>query len=104
MAGAAVFLPSFLRTPSVGPTSSPTAPGPSCPSARFAGGTRLGSVAWVAAGALHLLDLGTCEQRTVVATGALPPVRFSHDGTWVAFGDGAIVPAAAATSSIPSGR
>ena len=103
MVGAVVFLPSFLRTPSVGPTASPTAPAPSCPSARFEGAGHLGSVVWVDAGALHLLDLDTCERRTLVATGALPPVRFSQDGTWVAFGDGAIVPAAGGDVQHPVG-
>jgi hypothetical protein len=66
---------------------------PPCPSAQLGFGSRLGTVAWVDAGALHLLDLDTCDQRVVVASGAEPPVRFSHDGTWIAFGDGAIVPA-----------
>jgi dipeptidyl aminopeptidase/acylaminoacyl peptidase len=67
---------------------------PSCPSTRLAGAdARLGTVAWVNGGVLLLLDLDTCEERTLVEVGAAPPVRFSFDGRWVAFGDGSIVPA-----------
>jgi dipeptidyl aminopeptidase/acylaminoacyl peptidase len=81
-----------LTTRTIEPTVTPPEI-PPCPSARLAVGRRIGSVAWTDAGALHLLDLDTCDERVLVQTGADPPVRFSHDGAWVAFGDGAIVPA-----------
>jgi Tol biopolymer transport system component len=101
---AAVFLPDLLRSRSAAPTSSPSADVPSCPSTRLAGGdAHLGSVAWVDAGVLRLLDLDTCQERTLVEVGAEPTVRFSHDGTWVAFGDGAIVPAGGGEPQHPAG-
>ena len=78
---AAVFLPDVLGSGSADPTSSPTADLASCPSTRLAGGdAQLGTVAWVDGGALLLLDLDTCEERTLVQVGAVPPVRLSHDG------------------------
>ena len=102
---AAVFLPDVLGSRSGEPTSSPTADLPSCPSTRLAGGdAQLGTVAWVDGGALLLLDLDTCEERTLVQVGAVPPVRFSHDGAWVAFGDGSVVPAAGGDIVSPIGR
>ena len=76
---------------------------PPCPSAKLAIGSRLGTVAWVDDGTLHLLDMDTCDERVLVETGAAPPVRFSHDGSWVAFGDGAIVPAAGGDVQRPLG-
>ncbi len=75
---------------SVRPSTTPST-GPRCASARAAGGARLGAVAWVQDGALHLLDLDTCVERTLVQQGAAPPVRFSHDGRWIAFGGGRLV-------------
>ena len=101
---AALFLPDWIASRSGDPTSSPTAVVPSCPSTRLAGGdAQLGTVAWVDGGALLLLDLDTCEERTLVQVGAAPPVRFSHDGAWVAFGDGSIVPAAGGDVLSPLG-
>ena len=92
---AALFLPDLLDRGSAEPSTSPSPDVPQCPSTRLAGGDAgLGTVAWVDGGALFLLDLDTCEERTLVQLDAAPPVRFSHDGLWVAFGDGAIVPAA----------
>jgi len=52
-----------------------------------------GTVAYVSGGALKVLDLGTCETRTVVARGAAMPLAFSHDGRWIAFGRGKVVSA-----------
>lgn len=102
---AAVFLPDWIRSRSAEPTTTPRAEVPSCPSTRLAGGdARLGSVAWVDGGVLRLLDLDTCEERTLVETGAASVVRFSHDGTWVAFGDGAIVPVAGGEVLTPLGQ
>lgn len=51
----------------------------------------LGSVAYTSAGALHVLDLGTCQTTTLVGRGAGWPVRFSHDGRWIGFGGGRVV-------------
>ncbi len=102
---AAVFLPSWLGSRNDGSSPTPSVATPTCPSTRLAGGdANLGSVAWVEGGALHLVDLDTCEERTLVATGAAAPVRFSQDGTWVAFGDGAIVPAAGGQVQNPVGE
>jgi hypothetical protein len=102
---AAVFLPSWLRSRSDEASTTPTAEVPLCPSTRLAGGDAdLGSVAWVDGGVLRLLDLDTCDERTLVDVGAAPPVRFSHDGEWVAFGDGAIVPAVGGQVQSPVGK
>ncbi len=102
---AALFLPDALRSGPEGSSASPTPEVPTCPSTRLAGGdAHLGSVAWVDGGALHLLDLDTCSERTLVPTGADPTVRFSHDGTWVAFGDGSIVPSDGGDVQRPVGK
>ena len=102
---AAVFVPDWLESRSDDPTSSPTAQVPSCASTRLAGGDAgLGTVAWVDGGALFLLDLDSCEERTLLRVGAASPVRFSHDGAWVAFGDGSIVPVAGGEVLSPLGR
>jgi hypothetical protein len=101
----ALFLSSWLRSRSTGPSDTPTVALPDCPSTRLAsGGAHLGSVAWVDGGILRLLDLDTCEQRTLVAIGAAPPVRFSGDGQWVGYGDGEIVPADGGQIQSPIGR
>jgi hypothetical protein len=47
----------------------------------------------VAEGALHTFDLDACHGRTVVSQNAAFPVRFSHDGRWIAFGKGTVVAA-----------
>jgi dipeptidyl aminopeptidase/acylaminoacyl peptidase len=51
-------------------------------------------VAWIEAGTLRVIDLPTCRQAVLLSTGAAPPVRFSPDGQWLAFGDGRVVPVA----------
>jgi len=61
-------------------------------------------VAWVRGGVLDLFDLDACDQRTLVQTDATPPVRFSSDGRWIAFGEGTIVPAAGGEVQSPLGR
>ena len=101
---AALFLPSWLRSRSADTTPTPIAEAPTCPSARLAGDAHLGSIAWVDGGALKLLDLDTCDERTLVEVGAAPPVRFSHDGRWIAFGDGAIVPSGGGEVQPPVGQ
>ncbi len=50
------------------------------------------AVAYLREGALHVLELTSCRD-LVLAHRAKPPVRFSSDGRWVAFGHAAIVPA-----------
>src|SRR6266508_6087081 len=67
---------------------------PACPTARLPHAARLGEVAWIQAGSLMVIDLGTCRQTILVRTGAGPPVRFSPDGRWLAFRDGEVVPSA----------
>jgi dipeptidyl aminopeptidase/acylaminoacyl peptidase len=56
-----------------GPAGAHTAS--SCPS-----DPRLGRVAYLRGGALHVLDLRDCHDRIVVAHGASGPVRFGADG------------------------
>ena len=51
-----------------------------------------GRVAYVRDGALHVIELGTCRDRVLVASGAAGPVKFSPDGKSIAF-SGGVVPA-----------
>jgi hypothetical protein len=76
---------------------------PACPTARLPDAARLGEVAWTRADSLEVIDLGTCRQAILVGTGAEPPVRFSPDGRWVAFGDGKVVPSAGGAVQQPFG-
>jgi hypothetical protein len=62
-----------------------------CPTASARDGAGLGSVAYVRSGALHVVDLATCMDRVLVASGARPPVTFSTSGGWIAFGRGSVV-------------
>src|SRR5207253_10802569 len=62
----------------------------------------LGSVAYLRAGALHVADLSTCRDRVLVRD-AGPPVRWSPDGRWIAFGDGRMVRAAGGAARRPLG-
>lgn len=104
IATAVTLVPSWLRSsPStVTPTSAPSVS--SCPTADLPGSARLGTFAWVEGGALRLIDLGSCEERTLVPTDAAPPVRFSFDGKWLAFGEGSIVSTQGGDVSTPLGR
>jgi dipeptidyl aminopeptidase/acylaminoacyl peptidase len=76
---------------------------PACPVARLPGAARLGDVAWIRAGSLLVLDIGTCQQSVLVGAGAAPPVRFSEDGRWLAFGDGEVVPSTGGEVQRPFG-
>jgi hypothetical protein len=76
---------------------------PACPTARLPDAARLGEVAWIQAGSLEVIDLGTCRQMILVGTGAGPPVRFSPDGRWLAFRDGEVVPSAGGAVQQPFG-
>ena len=104
LAGGAVFvvavvLPNKVRETGAPPTRSPSptittrAPLPGCQTTGFTDWEDMGTVAWVAGGELHVLDLPTCRERTLVPEGASPPVRFSTDGRWIAYGGGAVIPA-----------
>jgi hypothetical protein len=85
------------------PTTSVSPSGPACPSAQLPNASRLGNVAWVSDDALMMVDLGTCEQTVLTGSDAAPPVRFSHDGQWLAFGDGQVVPASGGSAVQPLG-
>jgi hypothetical protein len=65
-------------------------------------GAHLGSVAYVAAGKLHVVDLEACTDR-LLAPRARPPVRWSPDGRFIAFGDGAVVSARGGRVTHPLG-
>jgi Tol biopolymer transport system component len=60
-------------------------------------------VAWIDAGTLTVIDLGTCRQVVLVSSGAAPPVRFSPDGKWLVFGQGRIVLATGGAVQRPFG-
>jgi Tol biopolymer transport system component len=64
----------------------------------------MGFIAWVRDGALHVRNLDTCEERVLVEQGADPPIRFSHDGRWIAFGRGTIVPTDGGPPQSPAGE
>jgi hypothetical protein len=55
---------------------------------------RLGKVAYVRRGVLHLLDLGTCADRVLVRRRASGPVRFVRSGSVVRYGGVWAVPVA----------
>ncbi len=93
--------PRSTPPPSVNLSVSPTKR--SCPTAELADAPRLGKVAWINAGSLTVIDLGTCRQAGLVKTGAAPPVRFSPDGRWLAFGEGRVVPVGGGTMQQPLG-
>jgi hypothetical protein len=83
--------------------SSLSSPLPGCVTAGLPDAARLGAVAWVRDGALTVIDLGTCRQMALVTSGVGPPVRFSPDGRWLAFGDGRVVASAGGAVSQPFG-
>lgn len=78
-----------------GAARAPAAPAWSCGNESNVG-AELGRLAYLRAGALHLLDLASCRDR-ILARRASAPVRFSADGRWVAFGAGRVVSAAGGT-------
>jgi len=53
-------------------------------------GAGAGAIAYLRGSDLRLLDLSDCHDR-VLAHGARPPVRFSDDGRWIAFGAAELV-------------
>ena len=71
----------------------------SCPRA-LAGKSDLGQLAFVDRGQLKLVDLATCRSRTLVAEGVQPPVRWSADGRYLAYGAGSVVSAGGGAPSV----
>ena len=67
-----------------------------------------GAIAYSADGSLHLRDLSSDRDRVLVQKGEAPavgwPVSFSHDGRWVAFGQGLVVPSAGGRVCSPLGK
>jgi hypothetical protein len=106
---AIVAVPRWLRGPTLAapPTPSPSIstlnPLPGCMTPGFPDFQDLGQVAWAQGGDLHLVDLATCRERLLVHGGVEPPVRFSADGKWVAYGAGSVVPATGGKASVVSG-
>jgi dipeptidyl aminopeptidase/acylaminoacyl peptidase len=75
-----------------------------CPSLLH-GRSDLGRIALVdGRGQLRVVDVATCRVHTLVSTGVEPPVRWSADGRYLAYGDGAVVPATGGTPAHPLGR
>jgi hypothetical protein len=101
---APLLRPGTTSTPSTEPSPSASAsPLPGCETATLPGASGLGTVASTFDGALNVFDLGTCRETVAVDSGAEPPVRFSHDGLWLAFGDGQVVPVAGGAPVQPFG-
>jgi dipeptidyl aminopeptidase/acylaminoacyl peptidase len=90
-------------SPSASPAPSGPSPLPGCETAAVQDAARLGKVAWTGDGALTVLDLATCRQTVTVASKVEPPVRFSPDGRWLAFGDGRVVGVAGGSVTEPFG-
>lgn len=74
-----------------------------CPQA-LVGRSDLGRVAFIDDGQLRVADLASCQVRTLVDGGAQPPVRWSADGRYLAFGDGSVISADGASLGRPLGR
>ncbi len=87
---------------------SPTSIAHRCPEAPIFDPGPEGAIAYSAEGSLHLLELFSGRDRVLVPTGEVPavgwPVSFSHDGRWVAFGQGLVVPSAGGRVCSPLGR
>jgi hypothetical protein len=89
------------ESPSASASHSPTKP--ACPTQSLRRASGLGMVASIVAGQLTLLDLSSCKQSVLVASGATPPVRFSPDGRWLAFGKAQVVRVAGGPVQQPLG-
>jgi hypothetical protein len=85
VAGGGVWFAFFRNS---GAASAPPKPEPKCASAKLHG--KVGVLAWVAKGKLHVFDLDRCKRSVPVSKGVTPPVRFSPDGLQIAFGDGSV--------------
>jgi WD40-like Beta Propeller Repeat len=105
----AVYLALVVQGRSLGPsnpepvTAGASPSGGGCRTARLSANAGLGEVAWVEAGSLNIVDLDTCSDDVLLASGGAAPVRFSADGRWVAFGDGLVLPAAGGPVRRPFG-
>ena len=72
----------------------------------------LGAVAYLRGEDLHVVDVASGVDRTIVTDAAPPhlgyptvvPVRWSPDGRWIAYGNGTVVPSAGGTPCEPLGR
>lgn len=87
---------------SLGSAGSPAAGRAGCPEA-LAGATGTGQLAFIKTRRLELLDVATCRVRTLVRRNVESPVRWSADGRYIAFGDGAVVAATGGTTMHPLG-
>ena len=74
-----------------------------CP-ARLVGTTDLGRFAFIRSGRLELATVASCEVKTLVTRGVEPPLRWSADGRFLAFGTGSVVGAAGGTPARPLGK
>lgn len=87
---------------------SPTSITHRCPEAPAFDPGPEGAIAYSVEGSLHLLELSSGRDRVLVPKGEAPavgwPVSFSHDGRWVAFGQGLVVPSAGGRVCSPLGR
>src|SRR5437879_4209866 len=75
--GGGVWLAFFRGGGGITPIAKPK---PKCATAALHG--RLGTLAWLGQGKLHVFDLDRCKRSVPAAKGAAPPVRFSPDGRW----------------------
>jgi len=73
-----------------------------CP-AVLASAHDLGRLAFVAGTRIAVLDVSSCRVQTLVAKGAEPPLRWSADGRYLAFGPGSVVSARGGAPARPLG-
>jgi hypothetical protein len=74
----------------------------SCPRA-LRGATDLGRLAFIHGDQLRVVRLANCRVRTLVRSGVTPPLRWSADGRYLAYGSGSVVSAAGGRPSRPLG-
>jgi len=89
---------------SVEATAGATAAGgkPDCPRAA-AGRHDLGRVAFIDGDRLRVVRLASCRVQTLVDSGVTPPLRWSADGRYLAYGSGEVVSASGGTPAQPLG-
>ena len=65
---------------------------PRCDTAKLHG--KLGVLAWIKGSSIQYVDLDRCRDGSHWAgADVAPPIRFSQDGAWIAFGSGSVIPA-----------